>query len=243
MTVRAAADYHPTMNRNEYGAIFDLDGTLVASEILYQKATAYILKKAGRSAAELTPAERAAIPGRSALENMRFYRNRFDLPWQPEYLVAKRMELVEALIKTQGVMLIPGVFEFCQAVREGGFGMAVASSSPRPYVRLVLEVTGLSGFFETILSGDDVDRHKPDPRIFLDAADRIGLPPRRCVVFEDADSGLQAAAAAGMKSILINNETILPEQKANATLVIPHYCGLKLSDVKRVINGSIELVD
>ncbi len=227
------------MNLSKYGAIFDLDGTLVASEVLYQRATSWILKKAGRSLDELSPAEKAAIPGRSALENMRFYCSKFDLPWAPEFLVAKRMELVESLVRGQGVMLIPGVFEFCETLKTAGFGMAVASSSPAPYVRLILEVTGMNGFFDTVLSGDDVTRHKPDPEIFLAAAGRLDVPPRQCVVFEDADSGLRAARAAGMKSILIENDTILPQQRLNATRVVPHYCGLGVPDVKRVIDGLI----
>ena len=243
MTGPDARGYHPPMNLAKYGAIFDLDGTLVASERFYQIATSWILKKAGRSLDELTPEERAAIPGRSALQNMRFYAERFELPWTPEFLVAKRMELVEDLVRSQGVMLIPGVFEFCQMLKAEPFGMAVASSSPGSYVRLILEVTGLEGFFDTILSGDDVSRYKPDPEIFLSAADRLGLPPRQCVVFEDADSGLRAAAAAGMKSVLIDNETIMPAQKQNATLTVPHYCGLVPADVKRVINGSIILMN
>lgn len=231
------------MNLAKYGAIFDLDGTLVASEVLYQLATGYILKKAGRSLEELTPEEKSAIPGRSALENMRFYCSRFDLPWNAEFLVAKRMDLVVQLIRSQGILLIPGVFEFCQMLRAEPFKMAVASSSPGSYVRLVLDVTGLGEFFDDVLSGDDVARCKPDPEIFLKAAERLRLPPRQCVVFEDADSGLRAAKAAGMRAILINNDTILPHQKLNATLAVPHYCGLGIADVRRVINGMIEMPD
>jgi len=233
----------PDMNTPRYGAIFDLDGTLVASEVLYQRATGFILKKAGRSLSELTPQEKAAIPGRSAIRNMRFYCERFELPWSPEFLVEKRMEIVAGLVREEGVMLIPGAMEFCEMLRAEPFRMAVASSSPGPYVKLVLETTGLAGLFDAVLSGDDVTAHKPDPEIFLTAAARLECPPRSCLVFEDADSGLQAAKAAGMKSILIDNETILPEQKLGATRVIPHYCGLGISEVKRVINGGIILLD
>lgn len=227
------------MNIAQYGAIFDLDGTLTQSEVLYQRATAAIVEKAGRSLSELTAMEKAAIPGRSALENMTFYHDKFELPWRPEFLVAKRIEMVLQMVRDEGVMLIPGAYEFCRTLKSEPFAMAVASSSPEKYVNLVLKVTGLDEFFPVVLSGDDVSSHKPHPEIFDLAREKIGMPSHRCVVFEDADAGLRAAGAAGMKSILIDNETILPEQKVNATRVIPHYCGLRVTDVKTVINGLI----
>lgn len=223
-----------------YGTIFDLDGTLVASEVLYRRATATILKKTGRTLDELTPLENSIIPGRSALENMRFYVSRFDLPWSAEFLVIKRMEIITQLLHDEGVMLIPGAFEFCRTLRDEGFKLAIASSSPRPYVKLVLEVTGLTDFFGVVLSGDDVTRHKPDPEIFTLACEKLNVETSRSVVFEDAHSGLLAARAAGIKTVLVYNDIILPQQRIMADVVIPHYCGLESRDLIKLMNRDVK---
>lgn len=223
------------MTEQPFGVIFDLDGTLVASEVLYFRATEQILAPHGRSLTELTPLERSMIPGRAAVVNIRFYCERFGLPYAPEELTQRRMDMVCRLLEQDGVALIPGADSFVQALRASGVRTAVASSSPRRYVTRVLEVTGLAPHFDAVRTGDDVTRFKPDPQIFDLAREALGLPAARCVVVEDAHSGIQAGKAAAMKVLAVESEQTLPHQAAAADRVVPDFRGLGVADIAALL--------
>lgn len=223
--------------RGIYGFLFDLDGTLVQSEVLYQRATQALLDPHGRSLDELTPLERSRIPGRSALQNLTFYCERFALPEPPQVLVDRRMDQVCRMVEDEGVMLIPGAREILESLRFNAYPCALASSSPRRYVNRVLRVTGLAEFFDVVKTGDDVSAFKPDPEIFVAAARDLGLPPERCLVMEDAHSGILAGKAAGMKVLAVESEHTLPEQRELADRRVRDYCGLVAKDLVAMIQG------
>jgi HAD superfamily hydrolase (TIGR01509 family) len=225
------------MADSPFGVIFDLDGTLVASEILYFRATERILAPHGRSLAELTPLERSLIPGRAAIENVRFYCRRFGLPDAPEEVSRRRMEMVCRLLEEDGVALIPGADAFVRALRAAGARMAVASSSPRRYVERVLAITGLAPHFDAVRTGDDVTRYKPDPEIFELARRALDLPAARCVVVEDAHSGIQAGKAASMRVLAVESEQTLPHQAAAADRVVPDFRGLGVADIAALLEA------
>jgi HAD superfamily hydrolase (TIGR01509 family) len=84
-----------------------------------------------------------------------------------------------------------------------GFPLALASSSPRAVVDAMLEELGLAGSLDVVVTGDDVDRGKPDPDIFLLAARRLGVDPAECLVFEDSLHGIKAARTAGMTPVAV----------------------------------------
>jgi beta-phosphoglucomutase-like phosphatase (HAD superfamily) len=117
-------------------------------------------------------------------------------------------------------------------------GVALASSSPRRYVELVLAKTGLAAQFDAVRTGDDCTRFKPDPEIFLSAAAGLGLPPARCVVVEDAHSGILAARAAGMKVLAVASDYTLPEQAALADRLVPDLRGLGPADVTALLDDA-----
>lgn len=97
--------------------------------------------------------------------------------------------LYRQLVRERGLQPLPGAMQ------------AIASSAPRANVETVLEVTSLFRDFEAIVSAEDVTAGKPDPQVFLKAAEKLGVPPPRCIVVEDAAAGVEAARRAGMRSI------------------------------------------
>ena len=226
------------MNGTRHGVLFDLDGTLVATEAIYGRATEAILEQYGRSQAELSRMERSQIPGRSAVENMRFYRDRFDLPDSPESLVALRLDRICRIVDEEGVPLTSGAGDLLAVLHRARFALAVASSAPRHYVDRVLDRAGIAGWFGAIVTGDDCERVKPFPEIFLRAADRLGLPPARCLVVEDAHTGILAGRAAGMAVLAVRSEVTLPEQSALADRVVDDFRGLGVDDVLGLIAGA-----
>lgn len=92
--------------------------------------------------------------------------------------------------------ILPGVPETLQALRARGLALAIGSSSKNAVV--ILERLGLSGWFDAVADGTQIKRSKPDPEVFLLAANKLGLPAADCLVVEDAQAGIQAAQAGGM---------------------------------------------
>jgi len=105
-----------------------------------------------------------------------------------------------------------------EAVRRLGarFPLAVASSSNRPLIDTVLEVSGLKGCFQATVSSEEVARGKPAPDVYLEAARRLGVAPERCAAVEDSHSGIRSAKAAGMRVVAIPNPSYPPDADALA---------------------------
>ena len=97
----------------------------------------------------------------------------------------------------------PGAREILSALAERGVPLALASSTRTETVRRELEEAGLLPFFDAVLGGDQVTRSKPDPEIFLRAAEALGAAPTDCFVIEDSFNGVRAAAAAGMRALMV----------------------------------------
>jgi beta-phosphoglucomutase family hydrolase len=110
-------------------------------------------------------------------------------------------ELYRKLVREGRMEPLPGVLDWVRRLREQGWLQAVASSAPRKNIEVVLEVMGLAGFFEALVSAEDVTAGKPDPQVFQRGAERLGMPPSRCIVVEDAVPGVEAARRAGMRCI------------------------------------------
>ncbi|MEO8286350.1 MAG: HAD family phosphatase [Chloroflexota bacterium] len=99
--------------------------------------------------------------------------------------------------EAENLKALPGVVELIKALANAGWRQGIGSSAPLENIRLLLEVTDLAGYMETIASGEDVSRGKPDPQVFLVAFERLGVNPRNGVVIEDAPAGVRAGKAAG----------------------------------------------
>ena len=181
------------------GAIFDQDGLLFDTEIVFERSW----KQAGREFGVSVPDEMAnrccgcgkgELPGVVAC----FFPD-LDIPAYIERVLALAAEAQLASIP----VLKPGVREILLKCREDGVKTAIASSSMRHLVDHNLRTSGLEGYFDAIVTGRDVVRGKPAPDIFLLAASKLGVEPSKCVVFEDAFSGIRAAHAAGCHPVLI----------------------------------------
>jgi beta-phosphoglucomutase len=105
--------------------------------------------------------------------------------------------------------ILPGVREFLQELKSINIRIALGSASRN--TPLILERVGLKNMFDAIADGNNVTKAKPDPEVFLKAAELIGVDPENCVVFEDAAAGVQAALNAGMKCVGIGSPEILSE--------------------------------
>jgi len=110
--------------------------------------------------------------------------------------------------------ILPGVSAILDGLRERGVKMAIGSSSKN--AGPILRAIGLEVFFDAVVDGTDIQRSKPDPEVFLLAAERLEIPPRQCLVVEDAEAGVDAALAAGMPVLAVGPATAHPQATLRA---------------------------
>lgn len=140
------------------------------------------------------------------------------------------------------VQPLPGAIELLRTLREAGFGQAVASSAPRANVDLILEELEIGADFDAVLCDRDVERGKPDPQVFLRAAERLGVDPARCLVIEDAVMGVRAAKRAGMACLAVST-THAAQELSEADRVVASLVEVTVTDVQRLTGLGSELMD
>lgn len=193
--------------------IWDVDGTLVDTAEHHFRAWA-------RFAAEIQqPFTKADFAATFGMRNPEILRKLFK-PDADDDLCAKWGEQKEnhyrASVREEGTQLLPGVARLLKEFADAGWPQAVGSSAPQGNLDLLLSVTNTRSYFGAVITGDDVKRGKPDPEVFLIAASRLGAEPARCVVFEDAAAGVEAARAGGMKCVAVTFVGHHPTDKLRA---------------------------
>ena len=175
--------------------IFDMDGLLVDSEPLAARAMDEFLTGHGLVRRDEVMVQ---LLGRRLPEAIAIVRDAYGLEHPMEALIEQYGEMRLAAVRG-AVRLMPGAVEAIEFGRAAGLSIALATSGMRTHAAVSLAETGLRGMFDAEVTGDEVERGKPAPDLFLLAAERIGVEPAGCVVFEDAPNGVLAAQAAGMR--------------------------------------------
>lgn len=181
-------------------AIFDMDGTLVDSERCWRVAEREVFGSVGIDITEEMSALTAPLSPRQVTEH--WFRHQ---PWpNPSF---KLMETAVVRRVAEQLRLecaaLPGAIDTVAACAARGWRIALASNSPGELCHLVIERLGLARHFDAVVSVDDVEFGKPDPAIYLLAAERLGVKPAECLAFEDSPTGARAARAAGMRVVAI----------------------------------------
>lgn len=189
------------------GAIFDMDGLLLDTERLYQESWVEMAKRFGQKPDPAFPTAVSGTSGQWMRELIRKYYPAVD----PNAFQAGCVARVDQILDEQGPPVKPGVRELLEYLRGRGVKIAVASSSKRERILSNLRAAGLERFFHAVVSGQEVERGKPEPDIFLLAAERIGCAPEDCYVFEDSVNGVRAGMAAGCVTVMVPDTVPPPE--------------------------------
>ncbi len=224
------------MTTERSAVLWDVDGTLVDTAELHFEAWCALAQELQRP---FTRADFAATFG---------WRNPEIIPklfgnHRSEDEIATLGGRKEDLYRAQackGVKLLPGVAALLTGLKEAGFLQAIGSSAPRANLEMILDLTGTRSFFPVIVAMEDTARGKPDPEVFLTAASRLGVPPVRCLVLEDAPAGIQAARAGGMCAVgvtFVGHHSAASLSAAGANLVVATLEALSAAGVTRLIHG------
>jgi beta-phosphoglucomutase len=200
------------MLKEPCAVLWDVDGTLVDTAEMHFQAWERMAKEMGRP---FTREDFAATFGRRNPEIIRFlFRQEFTD--QEVRDIGERKENYYRAEAEKGVTLLPGVLNLLEGFRRLGVRQAVGSSAPRANVDLILRITGASEYLKEIVGMEDTQRGKPDPQVFLVAAEKLGIRPEHCIVLEDAIAGVQAAKAGGMKCLAVTFVGHHPEETLKA---------------------------
>jgi HAD superfamily hydrolase (TIGR01509 family) len=159
--------------------------------------------------------------GMSSVEWSRYMHERLGLKDPPEEISAEVVRRLQATYREE-LPLVDGATE-AVARLAGRWPLGLASSSNREIIDLVLELSGLNQFFEATVSSEEVQRGKPSPDVYLEAARRLGADPAGSAAVEDSRSGILSASAAGMRVVAIPNKRFPPDEEALAAadVIIP----------------------
>jgi HAD superfamily hydrolase (TIGR01509 family) len=198
--------------------LFDMDGLLIDTETVYIEG----LRRAARSVGREMPLDfchsMIGVPGRDCNVLIeRYYGDGFSIADFRRHFSVH----IRGLFET-GIPLKPGVVELLDFLAGRGLPLAVATSSERATAEHHLGKAGLLDRFHALATRDDVERAKPHPDVYLEAARRLGVAPERCIAFEDSNIGLAAAHAAGAMAFMVPDLIEpLPEIRARCLDVVP----------------------
>ena len=184
------------------GVIFDLDGTLIDSMGIWHQIDVEYL---GQKGIPLPDDLQSEIEGYSFRETAIYFKDRFNLSESIEDI----MEVWNTMsfdMYTNNVTLKPGVLDILEYIKSKGIKMAIATSNSTHLTKAVLKAMDIHGYFDFIVTGNDVKKGKPDPEIYLKAAKGLNVEPSKCFIFEDIPNGILAGKNAGMTTCAVEDE-------------------------------------
>lgn len=196
------------------GVIFDMDGLMFDTEKLSSSCWVRVGRENG------IPITEEIIDGTRGLDRRKtklLLEEKFGEGFDFQAFSDKSREYMDEEINAKGMPIKKGLLELLEYLGEKGYRCAVASSTERPRVEFYLKTAGIEDMFYTVVCGNEVSRGKPNPDIFLKAAEKLQLEPDRCIVLEDSKYGIEAAYRAGIPAVMIP-DMIMPEAETEAML-------------------------
>ncbi len=214
-----------------FGAIFDWDGVIIDSAKLHEESWRRLARELGRN---VTAESFRRGFGRKSAQIIAEIHRWATAPEEIVSLTNRKEALYREIVATSQIVPLPGVTAWLARLRAARVPCAVASSTQLLNIEAVLPRIGLGNAFSAIVSAEDVGRGKPDPEVFVTAAERLGMATQSCVVFEDAQVGLAAAHAAGMRVVAVAT-THAPGELAAADLVVRQLDELTVEQVAALL--------
>lgn len=206
------------MLTNIKACLFDMDGTLVDSMHIWKDIDIAFL---GRFGYELPPNLQKEIEGMAFKETAQYFKEHFDLPLSIEEIMNCWNEMAFR-VYSEEIDYKPGAFAFIKKLKEIGIKTAICTSNSKELVAAVGEHLGFLPYFDTVITACEVGAGKPAPDIYLEAARRVDVSPKECLVFEDIVMGLTAGKRAGMKLCAVE-DAFSAEQREEKRAMADYY--------------------
>ncbi len=198
--------------------VFDLDGTLIDTEPLFEEAARRLLARRGKELIQDVMRKMMGTPAREALP---YFSTEHGLADSQETIAAEYREDFLAAAGQQPVQLMPGCLELLARLEAVNIPRAIATSSTARYVDWALSPHGILPRFAFVLTADDVTHGKPHPEIYQKAARRFDVDPANMLVLEDSVNGMRAAKTAGAHCVVIPHALVNIEELGPADAIVP----------------------
>lgn len=205
-----------------FAVILDFDGTIVDSDFAWQKAFSGVLEKLNAN----IPAATVKITGTSLKDSWNLLSSKYNLKIDktPEELRSLTYNEYKKFVPE--ISLIDRASEFIENLKYSGVQIALATNTSWEIVDDIMKRLEIEHLFDYITTGDEVLYHKPDPEIYIRAAEKMNLEPEDCLVIENTEAGVRAAKEAGMKVIAISDEEDASDSLCQADLVVEGFAGI-----------------
>ncbi|MCF6464977.1 HAD family hydrolase [Clostridium sp. Cult2] len=211
--------------------IFDMDGVIIDSEPLHFELEKELLEEFG---GKISREEHETFVGTTDYHMWSTYKKQFNLkPSIEEMIEIKKERFVENIHK---INLVENFEKFMLNLYKHRYLMALASSNNKKAVDTIVEKFNLYKYMDFYISGEEVIKGKPDPEIFLTVAEKIKIEPSDCLVIEDAQNGVKAAKAAGMKCIGLQNKNSGNQDLSEADLIVTNFNELDIDILKKLFD-------
>lgn len=215
---------HTTTLKRFDAAIFDFDETMIDLEPQHAAASGALCRALGADFLEYPESLRLAS-GRRIVDELRDLRAYFGWTQSIDELLRMRQRSFREACDTSDLELLPCVADVVRALRAQGLRLAIASSAVGGEIDAILRRLGLRDAFELIVDGSEVVHGKPDPEAYVVTARKLGVPPERCIVFEDSHVGVVAAKRAGAYCVAVRNPRAhFPQDLSAADVVLESMC-------------------
>jgi beta-phosphoglucomutase family hydrolase len=220
------------MRDSNLGAIFDWDGVVIDSSSQHEESWERLAKESGLSLPPDHFKKGFGMKNQFIIPNLLKWT---DDPNEIHRYSLRKEELYREIVIERGISALPGVAEWLRALSERAVPCAIGSSTHRLNIETILDVLGFRDYFSAIVTAEDVSHGKPDPEVFLKAAEKIGMPPNRSIVFEDAFVGIEAAHRGGMKVVAVATTNPI-ETLALADLAVHRLDELTVDQVAKLLD-------
>lgn len=203
------------MSKQDFAVIFDMDGVLIDSVRFHWQAMNQVLANYN---IHVEDDQLRNYIGQSVIHQLNQISEKFQTPLDIDLIIEELKPIKEELQK--GIQPKEGVKRLIELLHENSIPIAIGTSSTTADTKRKLTDAGIFHNFETLVTHDDVTKHKPDPTVYLTAAEKLHMPPSQCIVIEDAPSGIEAAKRAGMKCVAVLAPYTSEEDLRKADVVV-----------------------
>jgi beta-phosphoglucomutase len=217
------------MDTVDIGFIFDWDGVVIDSHAQHEESWGLLFQELDRPMPEGFFKRTFGMRNQQIIP-MCFDFVRADDPAEIARLGDRKEVLYRDILRRDGITPLTGVVSLLREMQSLGLPRVVGSSTPRNNIETVIAMAGLGGLFDAVVCAEDVTVGKPDPQVFLKAAEKIGRVPAKCIVFEDAHVGIEAGKRAGMKVVAVATTHPI-ETLTEADVALPDLSGVTVAQL------------
>lgn len=213
--------------------IFDMDGIIIDSEPLWEKAEVALIKKHGKN---YNNSYRKNIIGLNQKDSVNLLKNTFHIDNSVNQIIEERKEILLDIYRKE-LRLFPGILKLLDEVKNLGLKTGLASGSPENVIQFVIEKFGLSNYFSEIVSGDSTSQGKPAPEIYSKTVKLLKTKPKNCIAIEDSVNGVLSVKNAGMFCIAVPHPELDRSRYSSADIIFESVSDIKIKPLIEKLNS------